>query len=79
MITFLFFFASSHQRYLWWLHASYFANTVCTAGLTDRCVALWDYLLPSDDKENHGDSFYPQYLQVNDDSPEPTQTSHQNI
>lgn len=46
------------------------ANTVCTAGLTDRCFALWDYLLPSDDKENHGDSFYPQYLQVRDDSPE---------
>lgn len=31
---------------------------------------LLEYLLPFDNKENHGDSFYPQYLQVQDDSPE---------
>lgn len=31
---------------------------------------LLEYLLPFDNKGNHGDSFYPQYLQVQDDSPE---------
>lgn len=64
-------FSISHcQRYLSCLHSPYFAITIHGAGLEHSCVALWDYLLPPDNRENHSDSFYPQYLQVRDDSPE---------
>lgn len=67
--TFMFFF-SDRQHYLSCLQSPYFANTISGAGLEHSCVALWDYLLSPDNKEIHSDSFYPQYLQVRDDSPE---------